>query len=190
MLFVEAPRTARRSLPHRQRASAARVPLMANMVEGGKTPILPAPELEALGFSLVIFPGGIVRALARTAQDIYGALTRARHDGRRSATACSTSRRINAHRSARDGHARRSGKTLTRNSDRSSARSGHARGAQRPARADRRRDGRDAVSLAPSTRSSPRRTTPATASITPRPAPRWCRARPACRSSSAPWRSP
>ena len=40
-----------------------------------------------------------------------------------------------------------------------------------------------------SIRSSPRRTTPATGSITPRPARRWCRAPPACRSSSAPWRS-
>jgi len=47
---------------------------MANMVEGGRTPILPAAELEALGFSLVIFPGGIVRALARTAQAFYAAL--------------------------------------------------------------------------------------------------------------------
>ena len=39
-------------------------PLMANMVEGGRTPIKSAKELEALGFSLVIFPGGIVRARA------------------------------------------------------------------------------------------------------------------------------
>ena len=41
---------------------------MANMVEGGKTPLLPAAELEALGFALVIFPGGIVRALAKAAR--------------------------------------------------------------------------------------------------------------------------
>jgi 2-methylisocitrate lyase-like PEP mutase family enzyme len=44
------------------------------MVEGGKTPPLTAAELEALGFSLVIFPGGIVRALARTASDYYASL--------------------------------------------------------------------------------------------------------------------
>jgi 2-methylisocitrate lyase-like PEP mutase family enzyme len=31
-------------------------PLMANMVEGGRTPILPAKRLEALGFSLAIYP--------------------------------------------------------------------------------------------------------------------------------------
>ena len=43
---------------------------MANMVEGGQTPILSGPELQALGFSLVIFPGAIVRAMAHAAQDL------------------------------------------------------------------------------------------------------------------------
>ena len=47
---------------------------MANMVEGGKTPMMPATELEALGFALVIFPGGIVRALAKTAEEFYRSL--------------------------------------------------------------------------------------------------------------------
>jgi 2-methylisocitrate lyase-like PEP mutase family enzyme len=50
------------------------VPLMANMVEGGKTPPLSAAELDSLGFALVIFPGGIVRALAGAARDYYGSL--------------------------------------------------------------------------------------------------------------------
>ena len=49
-------------------------PLMANMVEGGKTPPLPAAELEAMGFALVIFPGGIVRAFARLASEYYASL--------------------------------------------------------------------------------------------------------------------
>ena len=47
---------------------------MANMVEGGKTPITPAAELDAIGFSLVIFPGGIVRALGHMAGDYYASL--------------------------------------------------------------------------------------------------------------------
>jgi 2-methylisocitrate lyase-like PEP mutase family enzyme len=47
---------------------------MANMVEGGKTPILPAAELEQIGFALVIFPGGIVRALGHMAAGYYGSL--------------------------------------------------------------------------------------------------------------------
>ena len=73
MLFVEAPKT-RDDLARMISALGTEAPLMANMVEGGKTPPLPAAELEALGFALVIFPGGIVRALARMASDYYGSL--------------------------------------------------------------------------------------------------------------------
>ena len=51
-----------------------RVPLLANMVEGGATPIQSATDLQAMGFSIVIFPGGIVRALARTAEEYYASL--------------------------------------------------------------------------------------------------------------------
>jgi len=36
--------------------------------------VLPASELEALGFAFVIFPGAIVRALAKTAEEFYGSL--------------------------------------------------------------------------------------------------------------------
>ena len=73
MLFVEAPK-ARDDLTRIVSALGAGVPLMANMVEGGKTPPLSAHELEAIGFALVIFPGGIVRALGRMASDYYGSL--------------------------------------------------------------------------------------------------------------------
>lgn len=73
VLFIEAPQ----SHEHMKRITtqfAGRVPLLANMVEGGATPITGADDLEALGFSIAIFPGGIVRALARTAQDYYQSL--------------------------------------------------------------------------------------------------------------------
>lgn len=72
-LFIEAPR----SLDELRAICTTfrgRAPLMANMVEGGATPITNAADLDALGFSLVIFPGGIVRALARAAQDYYASL--------------------------------------------------------------------------------------------------------------------
>jgi 2-methylisocitrate lyase-like PEP mutase family enzyme len=72
MLFVEAPKTEidlKRIPP-----ALGGVPLMANMVEGGKTPLLTAAELEALGFALVIFPGGIVRALGHMASEYYASL--------------------------------------------------------------------------------------------------------------------
>jgi 2-methylisocitrate lyase-like PEP mutase family enzyme len=75
MLFVEAPKT-RAELARMTTALRGRAPLMANMVEGGKTPPLSAPELDAIGFALVIFPGGIVRALGRMASEYYGSLAK------------------------------------------------------------------------------------------------------------------
>jgi 2-methylisocitrate lyase-like PEP mutase family enzyme len=73
VLFVEAPK-ARDELARIVAQLGRSLPLMANMVEGGKTPILSGSELEAIGFSLVIFPGGIVRAVAKTAAEYYGSL--------------------------------------------------------------------------------------------------------------------
>jgi 2-methylisocitrate lyase-like PEP mutase family enzyme len=73
MLFVEAPRS-RDDLARIASALGNRAPLLANMVEGGKTPTLPAHELEAIGFALVIFPGAIVRALGHMAREFYGSL--------------------------------------------------------------------------------------------------------------------
>lgn len=73
VLFIEAPQT-REQLTGISSRFADRVPLLANMVEGGATPILGADDLETQGFSIAIFPGGIVRALAKTAQAYYGSL--------------------------------------------------------------------------------------------------------------------
>jgi len=72
VLFVEAPKT--RVELKRIPPALGGVPLMANMVEGGKTPPLSAAELESMGFALVIFPGGIVRALGRMAREYYASL--------------------------------------------------------------------------------------------------------------------
>ena len=73
VLFVEAPRD-RGQMEAIIGALGSTRPLMANMVEGGDTPISTAEELGAIGFRLVIFPGGIVRALARAAGDYYRSL--------------------------------------------------------------------------------------------------------------------
>jgi 2-methylisocitrate lyase-like PEP mutase family enzyme len=73
VLFVEAPQS-RAQIDAIMARLKGGVPLMANMVEGGKTPIIPADELQALGYSLVIFPGGAVRALAAQAQRYYASL--------------------------------------------------------------------------------------------------------------------
>lgn len=74
-LFIEALRT-----PDDMRAAcerfAQRVPLLANMVEGGKTPVMSAAELGALGFRIVVFPGGAARAVAHGLARYYEVLRR------------------------------------------------------------------------------------------------------------------
>src|SRR5918998_776236 len=59
MIFVEAPRD-RDEL--KRVADAIDRPLVANMVKGGKTPLLSAAELEALGYKLAIFASDVQRA--------------------------------------------------------------------------------------------------------------------------------
>jgi 2-methylisocitrate lyase-like PEP mutase family enzyme len=73
MLFIEAPRK-RDELSRIGASMGSATPLMANMVEGGKTPLMASSELQDLGFAFVIFPGAIVRALAKAAEDFYGSL--------------------------------------------------------------------------------------------------------------------
>lgn len=73
VLFIEAPQS-REQLSGIALHFEGRVPLLANMVEGGATPITGAEDLETQGYSIVIFPGGIVRAIARTAGDYYESL--------------------------------------------------------------------------------------------------------------------
>ncbi|MHB1199765.1 MAG: isocitrate lyase/PEP mutase family protein [Polaromonas sp.] len=74
-LFIEALRTPEQRDAACQRFGQ-RIPLLANMVEGGKTPVQSAAELEARGFRIVIFPGGTARAVAHTLQGYYASLHR------------------------------------------------------------------------------------------------------------------
>lgn len=75
VLFVEA-------LPDEAAMQAAlarfrgRAPLLANMVEGGKSPLLPAARLQELGFALAIFPGAMVRVQTFAAQRYLETLKR------------------------------------------------------------------------------------------------------------------
>jgi len=75
VLFIEALRSAEEMKVALARF-AGRAPLLANMVEGGKTPLLPAAELEALGYAIVIFPGGLARALGYAAREYFATLKR------------------------------------------------------------------------------------------------------------------
>ena len=72
-LFIEALRTPAQMDAACQRF-AQRVPLLANMVEGGKTPVQSAGELGDRGFRIVIFPGGTARAVAHLLQRYYASL--------------------------------------------------------------------------------------------------------------------
>lgn len=72
-LFIEALRSIEQ-MEAACRRFAGRVPLLANMVEGGKTPVQSAQTLTQLGYRIVIFPGGTARAVAHTLQGYYGSL--------------------------------------------------------------------------------------------------------------------
>ncbi len=73
VLFVEAVRSEEQMRSVNARF-AGRVPLLANMVEGGQTPVRRAADLEALGYRIAIFPGGAARAVAHTLQGYYACL--------------------------------------------------------------------------------------------------------------------
>jgi len=75
VLFVESP------LDDEQLARVGaelgqQIPLLANMVEGGKTPLHSAAELGQLGYKLVIFPGAMLRVLSRAAAEYLAVLKR------------------------------------------------------------------------------------------------------------------
>ncbi len=72
-LFIEAVRS-----PEQMKAAcgrfAARIPMLANMVEGGKTPVHSAAALGDLGYRIVIFPGGTARAVSHLLRRYYASL--------------------------------------------------------------------------------------------------------------------
>ncbi|CAN1554585.1 PrpB PEP phosphonomutase and related enzymes [Burkholderiaceae bacterium] len=72
-LFIEAVRTPEHMNTACQQF-AHRVPMLANMVEGGKTPVQSADVLAQRGYKIVIFPGGTARAVAHTLQGYYASL--------------------------------------------------------------------------------------------------------------------
>ena len=65
-LFIEAPVSVEEM---EQIGRAFDVPLLANMLEGGRTPILKPRELEALGFRIVIYGISLLMRATRTMQE-------------------------------------------------------------------------------------------------------------------------
>lgn len=62
VLFVESPEDEDEMATITARL---KTPCLANMVEGGRTPLLSAARLEALGFRLAIFPNSLTRLFAK-----------------------------------------------------------------------------------------------------------------------------
>lgn len=76
ILFVEAPRD-----PAEMETVCREVPgwKMANLVEGGDTPLLSPPELEALGFSIAAYPLTLLSAAMRALRDALAAMASGQH---------------------------------------------------------------------------------------------------------------
>jgi carboxyvinyl-carboxyphosphonate phosphorylmutase len=67
LIFVEAPRT-REDMVRINREIDA--PTLANNIEGGKTPLLTAKELESIGYNVVVFPISSTYCIAKAVTDL------------------------------------------------------------------------------------------------------------------------
>ncbi|MFZ1923535.1 MAG: oxaloacetate decarboxylase [Xanthobacteraceae bacterium] len=71
MLFVEAPTSEDEIAEIARRLSGFK---LINMFEGGKTPLVPASRLEALGYNVVIIPSDAQRAAIKAMQRVLAAI--------------------------------------------------------------------------------------------------------------------
>ncbi len=67
LIFVEAPHTVDEMRRINQEVNA---PTLANNLEGGKTPLLPAKELEEIGYNVVVFPISATYTIAKALSDL------------------------------------------------------------------------------------------------------------------------
>ena len=73
LIFIEAPQSIE---DMRRITKEVNAPLLANMVEGGKTPILSAKELQDIGYSVVAFPLSTLYAAAWALREVTTKLAR------------------------------------------------------------------------------------------------------------------
>jgi 2-methylisocitrate lyase-like PEP mutase family enzyme len=71
ILFIESPESEREM---EKICASFDLPLMANMVEGGKTPVLSKARLEALGYRIAIFPATAFLAAGAALDSVYKTL--------------------------------------------------------------------------------------------------------------------
>ncbi|MDP9429484.1 MAG: isocitrate lyase/PEP mutase family protein [Actinomycetota bacterium] len=74
VLFVEAP--ASMDAITRIPEELGEVPLVMNVVQGGKTPELPASELHAMGYKIILHANLVMRAMASAGSEALAALQR------------------------------------------------------------------------------------------------------------------
>ena len=68
ILFVESPESAAEM---RRIGSAFDLPLIANMVEKGRTPVLTQAELQSIGYKIAIFPVTALLSAVQAMQNVY-----------------------------------------------------------------------------------------------------------------------
>lgn len=73
MLFAEALTTLDE---YREFTAAVPVPVLANLTEFGRTPLLTVEELQQAGVALALYPLSAFRAMSAAARDVYAALRR------------------------------------------------------------------------------------------------------------------
>lgn len=71
VLFIEAPETVEEM---EKICASFDQPLLVNVVEGGKTPVLSAEEYTDLGYSMAIYPGTGFLAMGAALRSVYGRL--------------------------------------------------------------------------------------------------------------------
>lgn len=71
IIFVESPETEEEM---KKITSIFVVPVLANMVEHGRTPFLPVSKLEEIGYNLAIFPVTSTYVIAKAVQDVMATL--------------------------------------------------------------------------------------------------------------------
>ncbi|GFG50379.1 carboxyvinyl-carboxyphosphonate phosphorylmutase [Mycolicibacterium agri] len=76
MIFVEAPHTYEELEFVGGELSSLGLPLMVNLVEGGKTPLVSVDDLAKLGFSFITFSGSLQKTAIKVMQEMLGALMR------------------------------------------------------------------------------------------------------------------
>ena len=74
MIFFESPQSVDELRTISDKLSD--IPLLVNMVEGGKTPVLPFEDLQKMGFKIILYPTSTIRAVAKTLQNLAAHLYR------------------------------------------------------------------------------------------------------------------